>query len=111
MKSPRDGKEAVLLIVIVVLWLCGGWKGWPIVSRLFRSEPVPYQISSAQVVPDGIEVLEPVALSSLSSGSQRFQKDGAWGVYAAPRPHPFGVLLAHKPFETRRPHSEGHFGF
>ena len=65
MKWPHDGKKTVLLIVIALLWLYGGWKGWPIVSRLFRLEPVPYQISSAQVIPAGTEVAEPIALSSL----------------------------------------------
>ena len=70
MKWTHDGKKTVLLIVIAVLWIYGGWKGWPIVSRLFRSEPVAYQISSEQVVPDGIEVAEPISLSSLPFGGK-----------------------------------------
>ena len=70
MKWTHDGKKTVLLIVIAVLWIYGGWKGWPIVSRLFRSEPVAYQISSVQVVPDGIEVAEPISLSSLPFGGK-----------------------------------------
>ncbi len=36
-----------------------------------------------------------------------------WGLghLRRPRPHPFGVLLAPKQFKTRRPRSEGCFGF
>ena len=36
-----------------------------------------------------------------------------WGLWRLrrPWPHPFGVLLARRPFKTKRPRSEGSFGF